>query len=386
MRVQWWSNAPYAQTGYGTQTAQVVRRLKADGFDVSISTNYGLQATQSVWEDIPMYPAGMDAYSQDVIAAHWWDWQRRSDDPTLLVTLFDTWILKCESLAKVPVIASWVPIDHLPTPPDVLAWCQRPNVVPIAMARFGSRMLADAGVDHLYVPHAIERVFRPTELLPNGGRTRELLEIDDDAFIVMVNAANKGIVPCRKGFPEMFSAFSVFHREHPEAVLYVHSDMEPGSGGVDLWELANACGIPQSAIRHADAYALRMGVAPEMLAAFYTAADVLLATSMGEGFGIPVVEAQACGTPVIVSDWTAQPELVGDGFAVPAQPWWDAPQRAWFATPSVPHIVEALERIHHRERGPSEKAQRFAADYEADTVYAEYWRPALLALAERFAG
>ena len=381
-----WSNAPFAQTGYGTQTAQLVRRLHADGIPVSVSCNYGLQCTQTEWEGIPLYPAGMDGYSQDVIVAHWWDWARRDRSvPTLLMTLFDVWIMKAEGLPEVPRIASWVPIDHLPCPTEVRAWCERPNVTPIAMAKFGRDMLVQAGIDCLYVPHAVEPVFHLTPLLPGGGTVRDLIEVDDDAFVVMINAANKGVVPCRKGFPEMFMAFAVFAAQHPEAILYLHTDTQPGPAGIDLDDLAAACGIPPTKIRKADVYALRMGIPQDALAALYTAADVLLATSMGEGFGIPVIEAQACGTRVIVSDWTAQPELVGDGWAVPTQPFWDPMHRAWFGTPDMPKIAEALEAAYHAERGPSVKAIEFAEQYGADLVYDDYWRPALDRLAEEMA-
>jgi len=124
-----------------------------------------------------------------------------------------------------------------------------------------------------------------------------------------------------------------------------------------------------------------MNLPQQALAALYSAADVLLATSAGEGFGVPVVEAQACGTRVIVSDWTAQTELVGDGWAVEVQPLWDPYQDAWFATPMIPRIVDALEEAYAAERGPSQQAVDFAADYDADVVYAKYWRPALEQLA-----
>jgi glycosyltransferase involved in cell wall biosynthesis len=44
----------------------------------------------------------------------------------------------------------------------------------------------------------------------------------------------------------------------------------------------------------------------------YNAADVLLAPAFHEGFGITMLEAMACGTPVISSNVSAMPEVVGD--------------------------------------------------------------------------
>lgn len=46
------------------------------------------------------------------------------------------------------------------------------------------------------------------------------------------------------------------------------------------------------------------------LAAYYSAADVLLSLSYEETFGLTIVEAMACGTPAIAYDNTAQPELI----------------------------------------------------------------------------
>lgn len=44
----------------------------------------------------------------------------------------------------------------------------------------------------------------------------------------------------------------------------------------------------------------------------YSAADALLAPSLYEGFGLTVLEAMACGTPVITSNTTSLPEVAGD--------------------------------------------------------------------------
>ncbi|HEY3298936.1 MAG TPA: glycosyltransferase family 1 protein, partial [Armatimonadota bacterium] len=48
------------------------------------------------------------------------------------------------------------------------------------------------------------------------------------------------------------------------------------------------------------------------LPAFYNAADVFVYPSVYEGFGLPPLEAMACGTPVITGDQSSLPEVVGD--------------------------------------------------------------------------
>lgn len=53
-------------------------------------------------------------------------------------------------------------------------------------------------------------------------------------------------------------------------------------------------------------------VTDEELANLYRGAEVFVLPSFREGFGLPVVEAMACGTPVIVSDRTSLPEIAGD--------------------------------------------------------------------------
>jgi glycosyltransferase involved in cell wall biosynthesis len=131
---------------------------------------------------------------------------------------------------------------------------------------------------------------------------------------------------------------------------------------------------------------LRAGINQEILAAIYSDIDVLLATSMGEGFGIPTVEAQACGTPVIVSDFAASAELCSeDGWKISGQPYWDAPQKSWFHIPSVPEIVEALTQAYNRGRGTSQKSVDFAKQYDADLVYEKHWKPTLDSIFERVA-
>ncbi|MEY7999350.1 glycosyltransferase family 4 protein [Clostridium sp. Mt-5] len=54
-------------------------------------------------------------------------------------------------------------------------------------------------------------------------------------------------------------------------------------------------------------------VEEKMLPVFYNACDTFIYPSLYEGFGLPPLEAMSCGTPVITSDVSSIPEVVGDG-------------------------------------------------------------------------
>ena len=61
-------------------------------------------------------------------------------------------------------------------------------------------------------------------------------------------------------------------------------------------------------------------VPEEHLPALYNLSDLLVFPSLYEGFGLPPLEAMACGTPVITSDSSSLPEVVGEaGLMVPAR-------------------------------------------------------------------
>lgn len=376
LRILWYSNAPFTGTGYGVQTADVCQRLKEENHEVAIACNYGIAGSTSNWNGLKLYPQGNAMYSDDVLAAHYMDWTNNSNLTPLLITLFDVWPLNTQFLHTIPRILSWCPIDHVPIPPAVLRFLMSENVTPLAMSKFGHDLMLKAGLDALYAPHGVAPAFKPSESF-NNIDGRSFMRVDDDAFVVMMNGANKGAVPCRKAFGENILAFSIFANDKPDAVLYMHCENRGSSGGIDLEALCRSVGLQPHQVKFVDQYAYRVGIPQELLATLYTAADVLLASSMGEGFGVPTIEAQACGTPVIVSNFSAQPELIGDGWMVDSQPWWNPMQEAWFCTPSVPDIVKALNEAYEAKIKHSTKAVKFAEQYAAETVFDKYWKPIL---------
>ena len=113
--------------------------------------------------------------------------------------------------------------------------------------------------------------------------------------------------------------------------------------------------------------------------------DVNLAASRGEGFGVPVIEAAACGVPSIVSNFTAQPELVeGFGYISAVQPYWDALQTSWFATPLVHSVLEELEHAYDTARDANRKAaaRAHAETYDNELVFKNSWLPLLAEIDE----
>ena len=311
------------------------------------------------------------------------DWCRQYDTSrNPLFTLYDVWVLKNPRLDELQLV-SWVPIDHLPAPSGVAAFCAKPNVTPVAMSKFGSEQLTRLDIDNVYIPHAIEtNVLKPTAKIDtaNGFRTgRQIMAVPDDAFVVGIVNANKGVSPNRKAFGEQLLAFSIFAKDKPDAVLYLHTEKTGGMGGINFDTLIEAVGLRPDQFVFVNQYQQRMGIPENVFAAIYTGMNVLLATTYGEGFGITVIDAQSCGTPVIVNNFSAQPELIGDGWKVGGQPLWDAAQGAWFNVPNVQDIVTALNEAYERKGdGKSDTARAFIVEnYDADTVYENAWRPLL---------
>jgi glycosyltransferase involved in cell wall biosynthesis len=195
-------------------------------------------------------------------------------------------------------------------------------------------------------------------------------------------AANKasGLVH-RKAFSEAILAFSIFAKDNPDAVLYLHTDPVGQAGGWNLIKLLASVGLKKEQVVFPNPSDYRFGLAPQDLAALYTRMDVLLAPSYGEGFGVPSIEAQACGTRIIGSNWAATPDLASaDSWLIDGQPAWDAGQDAWWQTPSVPSLVNALIQSHAAPRGVSDEAEGFAAQFDVETVWERHWMPVLTKL------
>lgn len=148
------------------------------------------------------------------------------------------------------------------------------------------------------VPHGVSRGLRPMsgEELASA---REHLHLPE-RFILFV-----GTIEPRKNLLTLLEAWAMM-RDRPDLVIV-------GGWGWNYEPIKERISRLGDKVHHLDA------LEPVDLPAVYNLALVLAHPAWYEGFGLPPLEAMACGTPVVVSDSSSLPEVVDDaGLVVPA--------------------------------------------------------------------
>ena len=377
MRILWVSNAPWAPTGYGNQTKVFTPRLQALGHEIAILAYWGLQGGTIMGPGgVPILPPGYLPYGQDVVGPH-----ARALGADIAISLMDAWVLEPALMPGVKWVP-WFPIDSEPMP-RVLADKVREAWRRIVFSRFGETMCRQAGLDCYYVPHGVDtKAFYPLGLSAEEAKRRA--NLPEDAFVVGMVAANKG-VPSRKAFYQHLDAFKILHDRHPDTVFYIHTNAGANDKqALDIQEYADFIGlIPGQDVLLPRQYEYVFGAFGDAsMNLLYNAFDVHVLASMGEGFGLPTVEAQAAGCLVIVGDWTASSELCFAGWKVPKTEtehyYWPGFSGYQFQVHPAA-LAECMEAAYlsGRSRDMQEAARAGALAYDADLVTEQYWRPVL---------
>ncbi len=157
------------------------------------------------------------------------------------------------------------------------------------------------------VPGGVDARFKPVSNAVELGRAREALQVGDAPFILAV-----GVLEPRKNLNRLMNAFAMLKAD---GKLPHHKLVLAGSKG---W-LVDGILAYHDASPVRDDIVLPGFVPDEVLPAVYSAADVLAFPSLYEGFGLPILEAMACGTPVVSSRSSCLPE-VAEGAALLVDP------------------------------------------------------------------
>jgi glycosyltransferase involved in cell wall biosynthesis len=358
----WLSHAPWMSTGYGAPTALWLPKLREAGHEVTAAAFCGQPQEVSLYKGIPVLNADDGKYGATVLAGI-----AKACGADAVITLMDIWVLEPGALDSAGPTGHWMPVDTTPLSALDEACLKGSRAVPVAMSQYGARILGEAGFPAQCVPYAFDpQVFYPDEA--DRKETRARLGLDG-IFAVGINAANVE----RKAWPEQLAAYARLWCEHPGQVVLLANVSQ--SGPAPVAAIAARLGLPDEAIRWSAPGLMDQAA----LASWYRALDVLSAATYAEGFGLPVVEAEACGVPVIVTDAPPLSTETGlPGRKVACEPVWTF-HRAWWHRPSIAALHEALEDAYSaradREK-ESAAAVEHAAQYAVDAV-APLWEPVL---------
>lgn len=395
LRILWLSDRIYGgHSAYSKVTYESCTRLAEIGHKVAhIPMSRANLMGKHVHNGVLIYRSGLDPWGEDVAIHHYVDW--RAD---MLITLKEPWAF--QNIYKYAInFVPWAIIDHSPVSPSITSRLHTAFrfLVP---SKFAQRELRGAGIENtVYAPHGVRTdLYKPLEGHKEDCKRQWFTDPDD--FTVLMVTMNRS----RKMNPRAFRGYKRFLELNPDVKshLIFWGDMQPRPGGrategpiglgvsdvgVNLMPEVIKLGLGE-AITWPDRSMIMEGI-PEWagddyrggwdMVKLYNAADVLLFCTGGEGFGLPLIEAQACGIPVVTTDYAAAPELVGAGLTVRADDYViiNTPGVRRALT-SIDGMAEALTRIMNSDgERLARRGRRFAERYSWENVVEKHYKPFL---------
>ena len=371
------SDSPMVPGAYAIQTKMLAAWLKENGHEVLIfgTTYYGARFE---YDGVPVVGG---AVHQDLFGDGMINYYAMQHGADFILTMKDPYVYSGNTLRG--LCRPWIPVVPLDTEPMNIATKYQLAfaTLPIAVTRGGQQMMKDEGIRALYAPHAID-----TEFWTPGDKAaaRAELQIPQHGFIAAFIGQNNSN-PSRKSLDQIVLSWHVFHEQHPDSLLFLHTSLSAKYGGINLEGMIKAIRLPENSFRATKQTDYDTGNIPaEHLRTIYRAADVLINPAMGGGFELCGVEAQACGTPVITSNFTGMRETVGVGWKIvpgngTGELIWSA-LGAFRMQPSKKAILDALTLAYNsRDQADtlSDAAHKFAQRYSKATVFDTHWKPAL---------
>ncbi len=128
-------------------------------------------------------------------------------------------------------------------------------------------------------------------------RVRKKIGIPSSNYILAL-----GSIEPRKNIQRLLNGWEIAQRELSDDIILV---LAGGQGKSNVFSRVIIEDLPPRVVFTGQ-------VSDDDLPALYTGAIAMVYPSLYEGFGLPPIESMACGTPVIVSNTTSLPEVVGD--------------------------------------------------------------------------
>ncbi|MDR3561081.1 MAG: glycosyltransferase [Negativicutes bacterium] len=322
-KVLWHSDFNCA-TGFATVSQNIVSQLLKTGrydFDVLAVNHFGEPYDFTRWP-FPIYPAidfakgGTDKKYQDPFGRQRFLDLLSTGKYDIVFTLQDTFIIEPLasqiSEAKKHLNFKWIfyfPIDGKPQ----ASWINNALTAdfPVTFTHFGKNETLK--VNPAANPRVIYHGVNTKDFHPVGdiAAFRHTFFKEHAAKFIVTNVNRN---QPRKDIPRTLAAFARFRQLRPDSFLYLH--MRPDDVGGNLLDMAAYWDLEQN-----NHFMVPMdldickGYPIDVLNKIYNASDVVVSTTLGEGWGLTATEAMAAKVPLIIPDNTSFSEIGADGRA-----------------------------------------------------------------------
>jgi len=330
LQVLWYSDTPTCATGFGQVAKNLLKVLQATGkyhFDV-IGINHGGQPYSHVEFPYDIYPAinplameekHRDPYARqllvDMAASGRYDIVFILQDHFIIQTLMDALLKIKENL---PVERKFSTVYYTPIDgkikkewvTEVIAKMDQS----VLYTEYGKKqcvdMVPELKDDVQVIYHGVDKaVFHPLSKEDRETFRGKYFVRHKDKYIVLNVNRNQP----RKDLHRTMAAFSLFHKKYPNTFLFILAQARDVGG--DLIELAKQYGLEYDvdwACPSPGAYGANQGYPVEIVNRIYNAADMVVSSTLGEGWGLSSVEAMACKTPILFPRNTSLVEIIGE--------------------------------------------------------------------------
>lgn len=330
------SDSPALQSGLARVVRELVMRfIRVPDLQPSIAGWFHFVAPALINAPCPIYPALKEP--QEALAKTLQDVQ-----PDVVLAIGDPWDFVW--LAQHGrdhgdfKLVGYLNIEAAPLPPTLEVVLDGFDALATS-SEFGARVLGRSGVVPIH--HGVDaQAFSRTPVARIAGRPTA------STFVVLLNGQNV----VRKNFPVALQGFAKFSRGKPDTLLLANTEINPAEDaapGFNLADVALETGLTNIVFETRNHGPLST-IDDEHLRLLYSAATVLLAPSMGEGFGLPFLEAMAAGVVPIAPDGFSASELLGEGrgILIPVAATVRASRGGDFCIVSVDAVAEALEQAY----------------------------------------
>lgn len=357
-RVLFLSEAAYLNTGYAKYSKEIISRIHNSGkYDIAELSIYGPvddpRRKSIPWKNYSNMPDPNDADQNNIYNSNpinqfgAWRFERVCLDfePDIVLSIRDFWMDSFIYHSPYRRIFSWAWMPTVDAIPQNQEWIDMFSDVDYVLtySDWAKKILEKQGGSKLNTVGVASPSAAPCFVPMKRQEVRDLFDIRHDVNIIGTVMRNQR----RKLFPSLIESFSQYLSESgsTNTFLYLHTSFP--DAGWNLAELIHTNNISSKVLmsyvcencKHLEVSFFRdtrkicsncrnytstpsnvgNGVSDEDLAKIYNLFDLYVQPANSEGFGLPQVEAAACGIPIACTNYSAMEDIVNKLGAYPIQ-------------------------------------------------------------------